>query len=337
MMKNVKQFLAAVLLCLVSVTLFCVPVSADIGNSFDDGGWDAGGDFSGGYDYDAGGWDDYGYDYDVGGSYDYVYDSDYDGGGAVSPVLALVIVLLCVYIVYRRTKRGNGAMGSGGMNSGRMGSARSGSGSSGGIRQGNPDAQNLYGERVTDEDTVIQEIQENDPDFSASDFKAFVEDCYLRLTEAWEARDWTIARNFESDALFNIHRGQLDEYITQKKTNHMDGQCVLSKVLTAHKNDGKTETVVVRLNATLLDYVTDDESGEVLSGSKTQRYNRFYRLEFIRTAGTKTDASHGLTSHECPSCGAPLHLNATGICEYCQNVITSGDYTWVLNAYGRWN
>lgn len=330
MKKRLKLFL---LIFCVAALCFC-SVSADIGNSFDDGG----GDWGGGFDYDYGNdWgndydNDWGNDYDNnwGNDYDYNsgrndYDYDYDGFSVSSgmpsvSIVALVIVVILVVLLSKRARGMGGVQSSGKM-----------------TQQGNPNARNLYGEAVTDEDSIIAAIRKDDPDFSAADFKAYVEDCYLRLTEAWESRDWAIARNFESDTLFNVHRGQLEEYIEQKKTNHMDGQCVLSKVLTGYRSDGKTDSVIVRLNATVIDYVTDDETGAILSGSKTQRMNRFYRLEFIRSTGTKTAKDHGLTSHECPSCGAPLNLNASGRCEYCQNVITSGDFTWVLNAYGRWN
>ncbi len=301
------------LIILITVIAVCVmSVSADIGNSFND---DWGDDF----DYD-----DYDYDYDD-YDFDYAdYDDDFDYGDTyvdfnaddgVSVILGAVIAVLVLIVIYRKEKFGNQQTN----------------------RRMARNAPNLYGESIIDEESVIAKITETDPDFSAADFKAFAEQCYLQLTEAWEGRDWSIARQFESDTLFNIHKRQLDEYIEQKKTNHMDAQCVLSKVLTGFRSDGKTDTVVVKLNATGLDYVTDDTTGAILSGSKTNRYNRFYRMEFIRSTGTKTPTHQGLTAHQCPSCGAPLALTAAGKCEYCGNVVTSGAYTWVLNAYGRWN
>ena len=33
----------------------------------------------------------------------------------------------------------------------------------------------------------------------------------------------------------------------------------------------------------------------------------------------------------CPSCGAPLDkINQAGQCEYCETVVTLGDFDWVL-------
>ena len=38
----------------------------------------------------------------------------------------------------------------------------------------------------------------------------------------------------------------------------------------------------------------------------------------------------------CPNCGAPTEVTSAGQCEFCKSIITSGDYGWVLNHYGKW-
>lgn len=191
------------------------------------------------------------------------------------------------------------------------------------------------GQNMT-EPQVLAKIREKDPSFSAEEFKSFVSSVFIKVQEAWESKKWETVRPFESDSMFKTHRQQLDEYIVKKQTNHMDRQCVLGCLMTYYNDDGKNETITVRLNATLLDYVTDDETGKIVSGSDTERRNRFYKLSFVRTSGVKTEDSHDMSSNECPSCGAPISISATGICEYCKNVVTSGNYGWVLNEYARW-
>jgi len=310
-MKKIHTIFSAILLIVVLTVVFSVSVSADIGNAFDDGG----GGYDNGWSND---WGDNSWDDDDDSYYNDYGDTSGDGIDLDSKTVLIALAIVVLLIIWKNKKQGG------------MDAART-------VTQGDPNRANLYNEKETPEERVVAMIQETDPDFSLSSFKSFAEDCYLQLTEAWEKRDWEIARTFESDTLFNMHRKQLDEYIEQKKTNHMDSQCVLSKTLTSFHSDGKTETLIVKLNATLVDYVTDDETGDVISGSKTTRLNRWYRLEFIRTAGKKTSVDHDLTSHTCPNCAAPLTVTAAGRCEYCDSIITSGDYTWVLNAYGRWN
>ncbi len=274
--------------------------AADVGNAFADGD---------GGDGDWGGFDDWGDDAGNSWSDSGTYIS-LNGGGTVG-VVVIIIVGLIIFAAYKR-QRGTGQTTA-------------------------PYTGNSPGEAVMPEKTVIETIRAHDPGFSAEAFKAYAQDCYLRLQEAWEAKDWARVRPLESDRLFAIHEQQLKELIDGKRTNHMDAQCILKTELVSTKLDGQREILVVRLNATLLDYVTDDTTGKLLEGSKTERRNRTYRLEFIRTAGVLTDTATDLTSHECPCCGAPVEVNATGHCAYCRNVITSGKFGWVMNEYTRWN
>lgn len=190
---------------------------------------------------------------------------------------------------------------------------------------------------MMDETTVVSSIQAADPDFSAEKFKAFVAEVYITLQEAWEKKDWTGVRPFESDTLFNMHNRQLQEYIDQKKTPHLDMQNVQDVKLAEYHVDGQSEVLVVRLHASLIDYTTDDETGKILEGNKTTMQNRYYRLEFIRANGVKTDVNKDLKTTNCPNCGAPTKVTSSGQCEYCGSVITNGKYGWVLNVYAAWH
>lgn len=299
-MKLLKKITAVLLILILIVCCMLNTAAADVGNAFADGD---------GGDGDWGGFDDWGDDAGNSWSDSGTYIS-LNGGGTVG-VVVIIIVGLIIFAAYKR-QRGTGQTTA-------------------------PYTGNSPGEAVMPEKTVIETIRAHDPGFSAEAFKAYAQDCYLRLQEAWEAKDWARVRPLESDRLFAIHEQQLKELIDGKRTNHMDAQCILKTELVSTKLDGQREILVVRLNATLLDYVTDDTTGKLLEGSKTERRNRTYRLEFIRTAGVLTDTAADLTSHECPCCGAPVEVNATGHCAYCRNVITSGKFGWVMNEYTRWN
>ena len=161
-------------------------------------------------------------------------------------------------------------------------------------------------QRVCNEAKAIADVQAIDPDFSAESFKTYASEVYLTLQEAWEDRDWKKVRPFESNALFNVHDRQLQEYIEQHKTNHLDMQNVRNITIADFRSDGAHEVLSVKLEASLLDYVTDDESGKVLEGSKTQHQHRFYYLEFIRSAGVKTTVDKELNVTNCPNCGARM-------------------------------
>ena len=295
-MKKTALFFAL----LVLAACLLLPVSADVGN----------------VDWDIGGYDDYGgYDYDYGYGGDYFFIGD---GGGVSVGTVVVVVVVIVVVLYIRSKNGS---------SGSTTAAQP-------MQTVRQSAANPI--TAAEEQAVIAQVRAADPDFAAEQFKTYAGDVILRVQEAWEARDWGVIRPFESDKLFALHQRQLEEYIAQKKTNHMDGQYIEKVTLAAFAADGANEVLTVRVDMSLCDYTTDDATGNIIAGVKNMKLVRAYRLEFIRSAGTKTASGEGVKSHNCPSCGAPLDLNAAGRCAYCDCVVTSGQYGWVLNGYNKW-
>lgn len=306
MVRGKKLKIGAILLLLG--VWFSAPISAEVGNS---GGFDDGGSDWGGSDWDSGS----SWDYD---DNDYDYSGSSGGGGSFSTSTA--ILMLCIYVpgiilvIYakgnktRRTTRNVNTSGSG----------------------------SRFNTDAIDEQGTINKIIAVDPDFSVMSFKQNATELYINLQEAWEAKSWKSIRTFESNSLFNTHRKQLQEYIDQGKTNKLDDQDVRSVELADFYVDGDQEVLIIRLNATCVDYTIDDQTGAVIQGDKTTVYKRSYYLQFIRKAGIKTKTDHELNLKVCPNCGAEIEVSESGECEYCKSVITSGEYGWVLNKYGAY-
>ncbi|NBK96838.1 MAG: Tim44 domain-containing protein [Erysipelotrichia bacterium] len=187
------------------------------------------------------------------------------------------------------------------------------------------------------EEAAIAKVKEHDPNFSADKFKSFVGEVYITLQEAWEAKNWQGVRPFESNSLFNTHNAQIQEYIDMKKTDHMNMQNIREITIAQYKEDANQEVLVVKLYASLLNYVSDDETGKIIEGSDKNYVHRQYRLEFIRTKGVKTSSDESINITNCPNCGAPTKVTSSGECEYCHSLITNGNYGWVLNKYVAWS
>lgn len=187
-----------------------------------------------------------------------------------------------------------------------------------------------------DESSVVSKIHKNDPNFSISIFNAYVGEVYMSLQRAWQRKDWNAVRPFESNSLYNMHFQQLQEYVELHKTNFLEHQDVRSVSIADYYITGNIETIVVRLNACLVDYTLDDNTGKLLDGNKTVLQERSYRLEFIRTLGTLTSSSKEVHVVNCPNCGAPASVTSSTVCEYCHSIITSKEFSWVLNSYKAW-
>ncbi len=172
-------------------------------------------------------------------------------------------------------------------------------------------------------------IQAHDADFSAEKMLSYAGEVFVKLQNAWTRRDWEQIRTFESESLFNLHEAMLKEYTEKGRINVIERISLGKSFITNYQCDSETERVNIYLEAQMIDYIIDEKTGDLLNGSKTERYLLRYDLEFIRTAGTLS-GNENITTN-CPNCGATTTVTSAGKCEYCDSVIVNSSHGWVLN------
>ena len=178
---------------------------------------------------------------------------------------------------------------------------------------------------------VAGQIRAIDPDFSSDKFIGFAREVFMKIQEAWTTKDWKPIRPFESEALFNQHKQQLDEFIRLNKTNIVEKISIKHCSLHSFQQDGDKEVLTVWLNAILRDYVIEDGTKKVLESDPNRDWYMKYEMVFNRKAGVKTEAGKkGNSITNCPNCGAPTEVTSSGQCTYCGTVITNGEHDWVL-------
>ena len=178
---------------------------------------------------------------------------------------------------------------------------------------------------------VAAQIQAIDPAFSSEKFVGFAREVFMKIQEAWTARDWKPIRPFESETLFNQHKQQLDEYIRLGKINVVEKIGIKHCSLHEFRQDGDKEVLVVWLNAVMRDYVIDDTTKKVLESDPNRDWFMKYEMVFCRKAGLQTNpGKKGTSITNCPNCGAPTEVTSSGQCAYCGSVITNGEHDWVL-------
>lgn len=166
------------------------------------------------------------------------------------------------------------------------------------------------------------------PDFSWPEFEKRVEHVFLKLQEAWSTKRWELARPYESDCLFQMHRYWIERYKREGLTNRLE-KVEVEKLVPCHiEQDAFYESITLRVFAGMLDYTTD-KKGSVVVGSNKRRRRFSEYWTFIRRVGFSAESK---PAGQCPSCGAPLKINQTGVCEYCESKITTGEFDWVLSA-----
>ncbi|HIB67089.1 MAG TPA: Tim44 domain-containing protein [Phycisphaerales bacterium] len=166
------------------------------------------------------------------------------------------------------------------------------------------------------------------PDFNWDAFWDKASQIFLKLQEGWTERDASKCRPHETDLLYRTHRYWIEEYQRKGKINKLSDIKIDRWILSNVISDAYYESITGRVYASMID-VTTDENGRVLSGNpnKPRVFTEYWT--FIRRIGHKEAKGDSVTS--CPSCGAPLDkINQAGQCEYCETVVTLGDFDWVL-------
>ena len=179
---------------------------------------------------------------------------------------------------------------------------------------------------------ITAAIRKFDENFSLDRFTGWVKEVFITLQEAWTAKDWSRIRPFEKEELFQQHAKQLQQYIDQGRTNHIERIAVNQAYPFEYRRETEYEYLKMYLDVRMIDYVSEDATGKVVMGDKDNPYFLRYLLTFMRRNGVKTDAAksnHSTTA--CPHCGAPTQITSAGKCEYCGFIITTGEHDWVLS------
>ena len=301
MKKRLALFIAFIL---VTVSLFSVVGFADFGDYAGDsdwgGGWDSGSDW--GSDWDS----DWGSDWDSDSDY-YYSSSSGSGSGDSGMIIAVFIVIVIIATVESVRSKAKGK---------------------------NTSARRPVNVQPTASKPLVNNLadfKERDPGFNETRFLEDVSNLYVRMQNAWTAKDLTPIRPKLTAELYAKSDRQVQAYIKNNQTNHVERISVLNSNIVGCTSDEKNDIITVEFTARVVDYVTDDKTGNIIRGSNSRELFMTYRWTFIRTLGKLTAAAGEADGKHCPNCGAPLDLNQSAVCNYCGSVIESGEYDWVLS------
>lgn len=334
--KRLRKYLAiAGIAILMFATLWTVRaryggehLGADFGDfsgtsDYDFGGsdWDSDDSYdSGSYDYGGssygGGYTDYGYSGGYGGGYGGGY---YDGpgfgfGGSIMMIaLVWIILLVVIYIMWRKGKNGTRSTGS--------------------VNQ-RPVTYTDRSQSIRTKDselTPMSQYKALDPQFDANRLSEKVGNWYVQMQAAWTQKDLSQLRPYFSDALYAQMERQVQQYVTNHRTNYVENISVLGVQLRGYRQTGGVDEIIADVTTRITDYTVDDRTGEVIKGSKTAEKFMTYEYSLTRTTGEVTQEQEEMTTITCPHCAAPVNINESAQCPYCGSVLTVATHGWVIS------
>ena len=178
----------------------------------------------------------------------------------------------------------------------------------------------------------ISELDQKDPAFSEESMREKISNLYVQMQNAWQNKDIECVRPYFSDALFTQMDRQLDAFRRNHRTNYVERIAVLDITLRGWYEEDQQDYLVANLKTRIVDYTVDDKTGKVISGNKNRELFMEYEWILSRAADVKTGDFDGMRTVNCPNCGAPLSINETAQCPYCDSVVTLEQHDWVITA-----
>jgi len=111
-----------------------------------------------------------------------------------------------------------------------------------------------------------------------------IEEAYFKVQDAWTNRDQTIAQSYMSKRLFAKHKIQTDQMIADHKRNVLDRiNLTEAKIIeVADYKDESKDKIWVYIKQSMIDYMIDDETKNVVSGDSSKPEVSAELWKFVR-------------------------------------------------------
>ncbi len=138
-----------------------------------------------------------------------------------------------------------------------------------------------------DKDAGVNHIRQMDPGFDESKFADEITDTFFRIQGAWANRDMVGVRILLTDEMMGTLQKEADQLRADKRINRLDNIAVRSvEIVEAWQEEGM-DFITAKFLANLLDYTTDERTGDLVSGSRTEPVKFEEYWTFTRPVGSR--------------------------------------------------
>jgi predicted lipid-binding transport protein (Tim44 family) len=138
---------------------------------------------------------------------------------------------------------------------------------------------------ASDLDTGLGHLRQMDPYFDAARFSDTAMDHFFKIQGSWMNRDLAPVAGLLTDEMRRILQGDLDRLLRDKQVNRLENIAVRKVELAEVWQEAGQDYITALIHANLLDYTTDDATGAVVSGSKTEPVKFEEYWTFTRPVG----------------------------------------------------
>jgi predicted lipid-binding transport protein (Tim44 family) len=129
-------------------------------------------------------------------------------------------------------------------------------------------------------------VRQMDPSFDERRFNDNVMDMFFKIQGAWMNRDISSVGGLLTEEMRGIIQGDIDKLVREKRVNRLENIAVRSVEISEAWQESGKDFITAMIYANLLDYTTDDTTGAVLEGSKTEPVKFEEYWTFTRPVGS---------------------------------------------------
>jgi predicted lipid-binding transport protein (Tim44 family) len=179
---------------------------------------------------------------------------------------------------------------------------------------------------------TFDQIKADDPNFSEQGFYGRVNEMFLAIQKAWEARNMEPARRFLSEEQFQVLADGVGEYVRNGQINKLDSIHIDHLEPMSITREGDKDYIKVDITASVIDYTIDERTQQLVNpgllgdGKTLKTFDEYWTL--VRNVGSQTKAD--ATVKKCPNCGGPVSDGNYVKCAYCGMMMNDPALDWVL-------
>jgi predicted lipid-binding transport protein (Tim44 family) len=133
--------------------------------------------------------------------------------------------------------------------------------------------------------TGLGHIRQMDAGFDEGRFRDQAMDIFFRIQGAWMNRDLAPVAPYLTDEMRRILQADVDNLLREHRVNRLENIAVRSvEAVEAWQEEGR-DYITTLIYANLLDYTTDDTTGAVVAGSRTEPVKFEEYWTFARSVG----------------------------------------------------
>ena len=143
--------------------------------------------------------------------------------------------------------------------------------------------------------------------------KTKIDNIFVKLYTGMTIENLRDVKHFLSDEVYEKYESILEENKKKNQKQIYDEINVKnSRIVDVEEQEDKT-VIHIELISRYMDYILDNSTGKIIFGTDQRRIEKRNDI----TLEKKNDTKEIDGVRKCPSCGASMSINKTGVCEFC--------------------